>query len=328
MSGKFQNRESDRSDYMRNNKTTIERYPDNPILTPDDIPYPVETVHNAGITRFKGRIVMLFRSHLRNGRSIIGIAESDNGFKFKVKQKPFMIPSDNGIFAEYEAFGVEDPRIAKIGDDYLITYNAYSRHGVRTALAKTRDFKTVERISLISQVDMRNTVIFPDKFNGRYARLDRPHSQIKPWSIWLSWSPDLVHWGDSEVVINPMEYHWDESKIGPGTTPVKTSKGWLNIYHGVFDTMDGAVYRLGVALHDLANPAEVIGVSDDWILAPEDPWELTGYVHNVVFSCGAVEDEQGGLYIYWGGADSVMCVGTADIEALISMCLTKPRAPI
>ena len=305
----------------------IERYKANPILTKDDIPYPVETVHNAGITRYDDQIIMLFRSHLRSGRSIIGIATSEDGFKFVVGQEPFMVPSKEGTFAEYEAFGVEDPRICYIDGEYLITYSAYSRHGVRIGLAKTRNFRSIERVSLITQADMRNVVIFPEKFNGRYARLDRPHSEISPWSVWLSWSPDLIHWGDSEVVMKPVPYHWDESKIGPGATPIRTDRGWLSIYHGVFETMDGAVYRLGVALHDLLNPANIIGVSDEWILAPQDPWELTGYVHNVVFTCGAVEDGNGGVIIYWGGADTVMCAGTARLNDLVDLCLSNSRPP-
>ncbi len=305
----------------------IERYPGNPILTRDDIPYPVETVHNAGMTRYGDRIIMLFRSHLRNGRSIIGMAKSEDGFNFIVSPEPFMIPSEQGDFAEYEEYGVEDARICCIDGEYLITYSAYSRHGVRIALAKTRDFKTIERISLITQSDMRNVVIFPEKFNGRYARLDRPHSEISPWSVWLSWSPDLIHWGDSKVVMKPVPYHWDESKIGPGATPIRTDCGWLSIYHGVFETMDGAVYRLGVALHDLINPEKIIGVSDEWILAPQDPWELTGYVHNVVFTCGAVEDDEGNVKIYWGGADTVMCAGTARIDDLVDLCLNNSRLP-
>jgi predicted GH43/DUF377 family glycosyl hydrolase len=310
------------------NRPLVTRYKNNPILTKHDVPYPVETVHNAGATKFEGRYVLLFRSHLQNGRSIIGIARSDDGFKFFVDSKPFMVPSTEGMFSRFEEYGVEDPRICSIDNVYYITYSAYSRFGVRVALAKTHDFKSVERISVISEPDMRNVVIFPETFNGRYARLDRPHSEINPWSVWLSWSPDLVHWGDSEPVINPVVYHWDQMKIGPGATPVRTSDGWLSIFHGVFPTMDGSVYRLGVALHDIANPATVLGVADDWIVSPEDPWELTGYVHNVVFSCGAVAEDDGTLKIYWGAADSVMCVGTASIADLIQLCRDKPRTAL
>ena len=122
-----------------------------------------------------------------------------------------------------------------------------------------------------------------------------------------------------------MAYHWDETKIGPGATPIRTDRGWLNIYHGVFTTMDGAVYRLGAALHDLGDPSKVLGVADEWILQPEDPWEVTGYVHNVVFCCGAVPEEDGTMKVYWGGADTVMCAGTARIEDLVDLCLSNPR---
>jgi predicted GH43/DUF377 family glycosyl hydrolase len=92
--------------------------------------------------------------------------------------------------------------------------------------------------------------------------------------------------------------------------------------------MDGSVYRLGVALHDLADPSKIIAVGDDWILSPEDPWELVGYVHNVVFTCGAVPEDDGTVKIYWGGADTVMCVGTAVIDDLVDLCLQKPRKPL
>lgn len=309
-------------------KGLVKRYKNNPILTKADVPYPVETVHNAGVTKYQDRYIMIFRSHLRTGRSIIGIAESEDGLDFNVRPKPFLVPAKEGLFAEYEEYGVEDPRISLIEGEYLITYSAYSRHGVRIALAKTRDFESLERVALITQADYRNVVIFPEKFGGLYARLDRPHSEISPWSIWISWSPDLVHWGNSKLIMKSVDYHWDEMKIGPGATPVKTKKGWLHIYHGVFKTMDGAVYRLGVALHDLDDPSKILGVSDDWILQPEDPWELTGYVHNVVFTCGAVLENDKTLRIYWGGADSVICTGTADVDELISLCLEKSRPPL
>ena len=308
--------------------SVVHRYEGNPILTKADVPYPVETVHNAGIVKHQDRYVMLFRSHLRSGRSIIGLADSADGFRFQVKPEPFLIPAKEEPFAAYEEYGVEDPRICPMEEAYLITYSAYSRHGVRVALARTSDFVKIERLAFITQADYRNVVIFPARFNGRFARLDRPHSEISPWSIWISYSPDLIHWGDSRVVIKPLPYHWDEMKVGPGATPIKTEQGWLNIYHGVFKTMDGAVYRLGIALHDLSDPSKILGVADDWILQPEDPWEITGYVHNVVFTCGAVAEDDGFIKIYWGGADTVMCVGTAQINDLANLCLQKKRPAV
>ncbi len=307
----------------------VERYAKNPILTRDDVPYPVATVHNAGVVKHEGRYIMLFRAHRRNGRSVIGIAESDDGFSFRVGPRPFLVPAEEGPFAEYEEFGVEDLRICPMpGEGYLLTYSGYSRHGVRVLLARTEDFRSVERIAPISHADMRNVVIFPGKFDGRYARLDRPHTEISPWSIWISYSPDLIHWGESRVVMKPAPYHWDEMKIGPGATPIRTERGWLHIYHGVFRTMDGAVYRLGAALHDLVDPSRILGVGDEWILEPEDPWERVGYVHNVVFTCGAVPEDDGTVKIYWGGGDTVMCAGTAELDTLVEMCLSSSRPPL
>jgi len=306
----------------------IKRYKGNPILTKEDVPYPVETVHNAGVIKHRGRYIMLFRAHRRNGRSIIGLAEGPDGFHFQVRSEPFLVPSTDHEFMTYEEYGVEDPRICEIDGEYLITYSAYSRYGVRIGLALTKDFKVVKRLALITQSDCRNVVIFPQKFNSLYLRLDRPHSGISPWSIWLSYSPDLIYWGNSKLAMKPLKYHWDELKIGPGATPFPTSQGWLHIYHGAFQTMSGAIYRLGVALHDPKDPAQILGVADDWILQPEDPWEVTGYVPNVVFTCGAIPEEDGTVKIYWGGADRVICVGTAQISDLVDLCLTKPRPPL
>ncbi len=306
----------------------VKRYEGNPILTKNNVPYPVATVHNAAAVKFNNEYILLFRSHLLNGRSIIGIARSKDGFNFQVSPEPFITPATEGEFKIYEEYGVEDPRITFLENEYLITYSAYSQFGVRIGLAKTKDFKSLERIAFITESDNRNVVIFPEKFNGLYARLDRPHTDIIPWSIWISYSPDLIHWGNSKIIIKPQMYHWDEMKIGPGVPPIKTNYGWLNIYHGVFSTMDGNIYRLGVALHDLNDPAKVIGVADDWILQPEEIFETTGYVHNVVFSCGAIPEDDGTIKIYWGGADSVICVGEAKIEDLVNLCLNKSRNPL
>lgn len=306
----------------------IKRYKGNPILTKTDVPYPVATVHNAGAVKFKDEYILLFRSHLLNGRSIIGLARSKDGINFKVNPEPFITPSSEGDFKIYEEYGVEDPRITFLDGEYLITYSAYSRYGVRIGLAKTKDFESVEKIAFITESDYRNVVIFPEKFNGYYVRLDRPHTGIIPWSIWVSYSPDLIHWGKSKVLIKPQMYHWDEMKIGPGAPPIKTEKGWLNIYHGVFPTMDGSIYRLGVALHKLDDPSVVLGVADDWILQPEEIYEQVGYVHNVVFCCGAIPENDGTIKIYWGGADTVLCFGEAKIDDLVNLCLEKSRNPL
>ena len=144
----------------------VRRFEGNPILTKDNVPYPVVTVHNAAAVKTRGEYILVFRSHLRNGRSILGLARSKDGCNFSVDPEPFMTPVREGVFAEYEEFGVEDPRICQIDSDFFITYSAYSRHGVRIGLAKTSDFRAVERVALITQPDCRNVVFFPWQVSG------------------------------------------------------------------------------------------------------------------------------------------------------------------
>ena len=146
----------------------VKRYDGNPILTKQDIPYLVETVHNAGMAKHDGQYFMLFRSHRRSGRSILGLARSRDGLAFKADPRPFLEPATEGVFAEYEEYGVEDPRISRIDGAYYITYSAYSRHGVRIGLARTTDFSQVERICLITEADYRNVVLFPQTFDGSF----------------------------------------------------------------------------------------------------------------------------------------------------------------
>src|SRR5436190_6213007 len=131
----------DRSEENGMKPDIVRRYAHNPILTKSDIPYAVETVHNAAVVKHDGEYVMLFRSHLRTGRSIIGLARSPDGFRFTADAQPFLVPAREGPFAAYEEFGVEDPRVTRLDGECLITYSAYSRNGVRVALAKTKDFR-------------------------------------------------------------------------------------------------------------------------------------------------------------------------------------------
>src|SRR6202008_506250 len=137
-------------------------------------------------------------------------------------------PDRGGPFAAYEEFGVEDPRVTRLEGEYIITYSAYSRNGVRIALAKTKDFSQMERVSLITEADYRNVGIFPEKFDGLYARLDRPHSEIAPWAIWISCPPDRRYWGQPQLIMRPEQYHGDERKSGPAAPPIKTEQGWLS----------------------------------------------------------------------------------------------------
>lgn len=236
----------------------VSRFEGNPIITKADIPLPCNTVFNAGATKFKGEYVLLLRVEGLDGKSFFCLAKSGDGFKFEVREKPVMTPSNEEPFKTYEESEIKDPRITKIGDIYYIVYTAASRHQGRLAIAATTDFESFERVALISEPANKDGALFPKKFNGRFARLDRP-SCIGGGDIWISYSDDLVHWGDSQVVMERRPGFWDSVRIGAGAQPIETDKGWLEIYHGVKSTPAGDLYRLGCALFDLNDPSHLIG---------------------------------------------------------------------
>ncbi len=339
------------------------RYKDNPIVTADmvnaiwtDPKLQVITVHNAGITAYNDEVIMLFRSHLRNGISILGIARSKNGLDtWRIDKKPAMLPCnkhddfadgvDKEALIENEQGGVEDPRISKIGDTYYITYSAYHAsiaHRVRVSLATTTDFKSFKRHGPLLKTDMRNVVLFPEKIDDLYYGMFRPNDSSQDHTGGIYKQIRLGHTehiesGNWTISEHPVIMQNDgpssfSDKIGPGATPIKTKYGWINIFHGVRSTMDGNPYVLGVALHDLQSP-ENVKVSNIPILFPSKAdciVTTNSYVHvpNVVFCCGAIRKDNGDIFIYYGGNDTVMNVAITHEDVLVELCNTYPQDPM
>ena len=267
----------------------VERYKQNPIITLIDIPFPCNTVFNAAATIYNGKYILLLRVENLSGQSIFVLAKSDDGVHFTISKKPVMTPSDKEPFKTYEKSGIEDPRITKIDDTYYIVYTAFSEHNPRIALAETKDFAKFNRIGLISQPENKDAVLFPEKINDYYVRLDRPVAGGKA-NMWISYSKDMVYWGTSKVVMETRPGHWDGNRLGAGAVPFRTKEGWLEIYHGVKNTASGKIYRLGCALFDLKDPSKLLGRSSAPILSPFEPYERVGDVPNVVFTCGVIVD--------------------------------------
>lgn len=295
----------------------VERCKDNPLITLKDIPFPCNTVFNAGATMFNDKYILLLRVEDLTGRSLFVIAESDDGVHFSIRKEPALTHSEEEPFKIYEGMGVEDPRITKIGDTYYIMYTAYSKYHPRMALAKTNDFIAFERIGLISQPSNKDGVLFPEKFNGEFVRFDRPvighHA-----NMWISYSRDLIYWGRSKVIMETRDGYWDSERLGSGAVPFRTEKGWLEIYHGVKETGSGRIYRLGCALFDLEDPSKIISRSSIPILSPYEYYERVGDVQNVVFTCGAIVNyERDIVNIYYGAADTCICLGTVSITRLL-----------
>ena len=247
---------------------------------------------------------------------------STDGYDFEsVQEEPAFAPKE-----QYEKWGCEDPRITELEGELFITYVALSRAASagggppRTAVASTRDLRSFRRYGVITPpgADDKDTVLFPEKIQRKYAVLHRPHNWVgteygteRP-SIWIAYSDDLRSLHGHRVVMKP-EQNWESEKIGSGPPPIRTKEGWLLIYHGVDEN---SVYRAGVAVLDLKDPSRVKSRSPDPILEPEREYERIGDVPDVVFPTGATVVD-GNLFVYYGGADKVCCVATAPLEEFL-----------
>jgi predicted GH43/DUF377 family glycosyl hydrolase len=183
----------------------------------------------------------------------------------------------------------------------------------------TRDFREVRRIGPVTPPEDKDAAVFPDRFGGRWAMIHRPSPLKGNANIWISFSPDLRHWGDHTLLLEARDGGWwDAGKIGLGPPPLMTPEGWLVLYHGVRMTAAGAIYRAGLALLDLDDPRVVVHRSDDWVLAPEAAYELAGDVPQVVFPTGWVLDPStGSLLVYYGAGDTVVALARATLAELL-----------
>jgi len=293
----------------------------NPLVSLGDLPFRAGDIWNAAVVRFEGKYLMLLTVEELEGHYSIYRADSDNGEEFTVTAEPFMMRQQSSPDAMYESVGVRDPRITPLNGDYFITYVADGDHGLRIALARTRDFRSVERLGYLTQVDVKNGVMFPRKIGGKYALLKRPDAGS---SIWLSYSEDLEFWGDCTAVMTPRGGFWDSTRIGASAPPIEIAEGWLLIYYGEKGTNAGPLVRLGAAVLDRDDPSRVLARSNVPILAPREKYERIGDVPNVVFSTGILLDN-GTVNVYYGASDSCICLGTTQLEVIVRTCFDSGR---
>jgi predicted GH43/DUF377 family glycosyl hydrolase len=307
------------------------RHRDNPILTAQDWPYPVHTVFNAGACQMGDETVLLVRVEDRRGHSHLTVARSNDGVSgWHIDGKP-SFPPDPENYLE-EAWGVEDPRLTWVAErnEWIIAYTAYSTSGPMVSLARTKDFVTFSRLGPVMPPDDKDAAVFPRRIGGRYAMLHRPVSAGSLGAhIWLSFSPDLTHWGDHHVLLHARRgAWWDANKIGLSPPPLETPDGWLLLYHGVRQTPGGCLYRLGLALLDLEKPWIVLRRGDEWIFSPETNYERQGDVNGVVFPCGWIHDAKNGtIRIYYGAADTSLALATANMADILAYLKTCPVPP-
>ncbi|MBS1557487.1 MAG: glycoside hydrolase family 130 protein [Bacteroidetes bacterium] len=221
---------------------------------------------------------------------------------------------------QFEEYGIEDCRVTQIGKTYLLTYTMVSSLGVGVGLIQTTDWKVFERQGMIFPPHNKDCAIFPDKINGKYYALHRPSSpQLGGNYIWLAESNDLIHWGNNKCIATTRKGEWDSARIGAGAAPIKTSEGWLEIYHGADEKHR---YCLGALLLDLHNPSKVIARSKEPIMVPEAEYELTGFFGNVIFTNGhhVIEDT---IHLYYGASDEVICQAELSVRNILDSLLKR-----
>ncbi|MCF7890276.1 glycosidase [Candidatus Bipolaricaulota bacterium] len=311
---------------LNNNPRDIfNRYVGNPILKADEWPYVANSVFNPGATRLDGETILLCRVEDCRGFSHLTVARSQDGkTDWKVDDSPTLSRSEE--FHE-EQWGLEDPRIVwfKPLEKYAITYTSFSPAGPQVSLAFTEDFETFDKRGVMLSPEDKDASLFPRKFGDRYVLIHRPIVRGEQ-HIWISFSPDLVHWGEHEILLTRRSGWWDDAKVGLGPQPIETDEGWLIIYHGVRETASGSLYRVGLALLDHEDPTKVIKRADPWVMGPREDYEYRGDVPGVVFPTGAVlvgGEEDKKLRIYYGAADSSIGVATAELDGLMHYLLAS-----
>jgi len=318
--------------------TLVTRYPGNPILTAKDLDYPSDLVFNAGVVKHNGKYIMLFRNDYHYPKSMfdnyfagkgelwgpstnIGLATSDDGFHWTPAPQPVIEINNKEIRRVY------DPRISVIDNTFYVALAIDTMHNDnRCGLYKTIDFKTFEEVT-ITAPNNRNMLLFPEKINGLFYRLERPFSG-DVGDIWISSSPDLQYWGNWKRLVASSSIKFCNRKIGPGAIPVKTKKGWLALFHTVTHTENDlyswgrswrSQYSMGLMLLDLEDPTKVIGIYDQPLLEPQEKYELEGFRGSVLFPGAMIPEDDGSVKIYYGAADTVECVATAQLDDLLRL---------
>ena len=293
------------------------RYSGNPVLGRNPTPE-IGRIFNSAVAPWEDGFIAVLRGEQVNGVPHIYLGHSKDGIHWEVDREKVPFTDEAGM--PKMPLYAYDPRLVRAEDTYYIIWCG-DFFGASIGMAKTKDFKTFTRMENPFIPFNRNAVLFPRKIGGTYRLLSRPsdggHTPFG--DIFLSESPDLTFWGKHRHVMGSGEEWWEGTKIGAGAAPIETSEGWLLFYHGVCTTCSGFVYSMGGAILDLNEPSKVLYRCSDYLLTPEEPYETTGFVPNVVFPCASLQDgATGRIAIYYGAADTHVGLAFTTVDRVVS----------
>ena len=299
------------------------RYTANPIIPRNLIPSS-NSIFNSAVVPFREGFAGVFRCDDKRRRMDLHAGFSVDGIQWQLTDEPIQWIHKDAELATFEHR--YDPRVTWLEDRYYITWcNGY--HGPTIGIGYTFDFETFNFLENALLPLNRNGVLFPRRINDKYTLLSRPSDRgHTPFGdIFLSSSPDMVHWGEHRFVMSPKE-PWESTKIGAGPIPIETPEGWLLFYHGVLTSCNGFVYSFGAALLDLEEPWKVIYRGSQYLLSPQMTYECVGDVPNVVFPCATLFDPlTGRIAIYYGGADTVTALAFSYLDEVIEFVKTNSQ---
>ena len=294
------------------------RYQRNPIIPHDLLPTS-NSIFNSAVVPFKDGFAGVFRVDTKSRDMQLHAGKSKDAINWQLAPERIAFVPDNPVAAEINAWGYGyDPRVTWLEDRYYVTWCNY-HHGPTIGVGYTYDFETFYQLDNAFLPFNRNGVLFPRRIDGKVAMLSRPsdNGHTPFGDIFYSESPDMTHWGRHRFVMGKTG-GWQSTKIGAGPTPIETSEGWLLIYHGVLTSCNGFVYSFGAALLDLDQPWRVMYRTEPYLLAPQASYERVGDVPNVAFPCATLVDaDTSRMAIYYGGADTVVCLAFAHISEMI-----------
>jgi beta-1,4-mannooligosaccharide/beta-1,4-mannosyl-N-acetylglucosamine phosphorylase len=291
------------------------RYSRNPIIPRNLLPSS-NSIFNSAVAPYQGGFAGVFRCDNQKREMNLHSGRSADGIRWELSDAPIEWIAEEPEHARFEHR--YDPRVTWLEDRYYVTWcNGY--HGPTIGVGYTFDFQEFHFLENALLPYNRNGVLFPRRINGKYVMLSRPSDRgHTPFGdIFLSQSPDLIHWGEHRFVM-AASHGWQSTKVGAGPIPIEMPDYWLMFYHGVLTSCNGFVYSMGAALLDLEQPWKVRYRSAPYLLSPQTLYECVGDVPNVAFPCAALVDgPTGRMAIYYGGADTVTALAFARLDEVV-----------